>query len=207
MLRVKIRIPEVGVQPEAGPGGCRKCGCGSWWSMGRAFGTGARPGGRSWPSRSRRGGLSTGVEVIGSRDLRELPECGLGFGVGASGLCLPLDAVGFVGAAGGERACLAPEGLGGDGGRAAGAIHESPLLWRSGKRGPPERLRLLARPSRLWQEWIPRKGLPTTGIRAEQSIGRLKLRASTTRGLKTREGVETTFWLTQAIAGLAGGLA
>ena len=80
-------------------------------------------------------------------------------------------------------------------------------LRRSGKKSPAERLRLLlARLSDRWQEWIPPKGRPTTNNRAEQSIGRLKFRVWTTRGLKTREGVETTFWLTQAIAGLAGGL-
>ena len=77
-------------------------------------------------------------------------------------------------------------------------------LRRSGKKSPPERLRLLlARLSDLWHEWVPPQGSPMTNNRAEQSIGRRKFRVPTTRGLKTQEGVEATFWLTQAIAGFA----
>lgn len=74
-------------------------------------------------------------------------------------------------------------------------------LRRSGKRAPPERLRLLlARLSDHWHTWMPEDGVPSTNNRTEQSIGRVKFRLRSTRGLKTWAGVEAAFWLTQASA-------
>jgi hypothetical protein len=47
---------------------------------------------------------------------------------------------------------------------------------------------------------MPEDGVPSTNNRTEQSIGRLKFRLRSTRGLKTWAGVEAAFWLTQASA-------
>jgi len=72
------------------------------------------------------------------------------------------------------------------------------------QRSPPERLRLLlARLADHWHEWID-DDVHSTNHRTEQSIGRVKFRIRSTRGLKTWAGVEVTFWLTHASAFLAG---
>ncbi len=92
-----------------------------------------------------------------------------------------------------------------DGGRRLAALWQRLRLRlrRQGQRSAPQRLRLLlARLSDHWSEWMPADGRPTTNNRTEQSIGRLKFRLRSTRGLKTWAGVEATFWLTHAIAGL-----